>query len=140
MTVDSAELREATAAVREANLAFARRYPGESDAPQAVHTLIEGAQHFTSDVAARRGALALLMLDEYAPDTATFGAALGIASHTALETIEGRVRAKLDREPVEDYRIDFEDGFGVRSDEEEDKRVAKVAAELTRGRNERTLP
>ena len=32
-----------------------------------------------------------------------------------------RMLAKLDREPVEDYRIDFEDGYGVRPDAEEDE-------------------
>ncbi len=28
--------------------------------------------------------------------------------------------AKLRREPVEDFRIDFEDGYGARSDADED--------------------
>ncbi len=38
-----------------------------------------------------------------------------------------RVRAKLSREPVEDLRIDFEDGYGVRSDAEEDEAAARAA-------------
>lgn len=140
MTLDPAELRDAAAAVREANLAFARRYTGETGAPQPVHTLIEGAQHFTADIATRRGAQALLALDDYAPDAHTLGRALGIPEHVALETIHERVRAKLAREPIEDYRVDFEDGFGVRSDAEEDARVAIVATELSRGIREGTLP
>jgi hypothetical protein len=37
---------------------------------------------------------------------------------------------KLRREPVEDYRIDFEDGFGIRSDAEEDAAVDAAAAQL----------
>jgi citrate lyase beta subunit len=140
MTLDPARLRDATSALREANLAFARRYPGERGTPQPVHTLIEGAQHFTSDVARRRGAQALAALDEYAPDTETFGRVFGIGANPLLATIERRVRDKLAREPVEDYRIDFEDGFGVRSDAEEDTHVAEVASEIARGLNDRTLP
>ncbi len=35
-------------------------------------------------------------------------------------TVYQRVREKLQREPVEDFRIDFEDGFGNRPDDEED--------------------
>lgn len=140
MTFDSAELRDATAAVREANLAFARRYSGDRGESQPVHTLIEGAQHFTSDVSARRGALALRSLDDYAPDAATLGQALGISTHPALETIYERARAKLEREPIEDYRIDFEDGFGVRSDADEDERASIVADAIARGVREATLP
>src|SRR6476469_2579814 len=103
MTLDPARLRDATSALREANLAFARRYPGERGTPQPVHTLNEGAQHFTSDVARRRGAQALAALDEYAPDTETFGRVFGIGANPLLATIERRVRDKLAREPVEDY-------------------------------------
>ena len=42
---------------------------------------------------------------------AMLGRAMGMAEHPALETIHQRVRSKLEREPVEDFRIDFEDGF-----------------------------
>jgi len=133
-------LDDAEAALREANLAFARRYPGERAARQPVHTLIEGAQHFTADVAARRGAEALAALGAHAPDAASVGRALGIDAHPALEAIVARVRDKLAREPVEDYRIDFEDAFGVRDDDEEDQVALDVAAELARGVREATLP
>lgn len=140
MTLDPAELADVTAALWEANLTFARCYPGDASGPQPVHTFIEGAQHFTADVAARRGTLALATLDMYAPDDATLGRALGIASHPALELTVQRVREKLAREPIEDYRIDFEDGFGVRSDADEDARVDVVAAEIARGNTAGILP
>ncbi|HEY7394018.1 MAG TPA: hypothetical protein VH559_04210 [Gemmatimonadaceae bacterium] len=140
MTLDPAELRDAESAVREANVAFARRYAGDGDAPQPVHTFIEGAQHFSADVSTRRGEQALRTLQNYAPDAATLGNALGIANHTSLTTIDARVRTKLAREPIEDYRIDFEDGFGVRSDAEEDSHVAIVGAELSRGLKAGILP
>jgi hypothetical protein len=41
-----------------------------------------------------------------------------------------RVRTKLVREPVEDLRVDFGDGYGQRSDEEEDRAAGEVAAAL----------
>jgi citrate lyase beta subunit len=48
-------------------------------------------------------------------------------------TIYRRVREKLGREPVEDFRIDFEDGYGHRSDEEEDGHAVSSAQELAAG-------
>lgn len=38
-----------------------------------------------------------------------------------------RVRRKLESEPVEDYRIDFEDGFGYRPEAEEDSAAERAA-------------
>lgn len=55
-------------------------------------------------------------------------------------TIYERVTEKLKREPVEDFRIDFEDGYGNRPDGEEDGHAASTALEVARGMNERTLP
>jgi len=51
-----------------------------------------------------------------------------------------RVKAKLDGEPVEDFRIDFEDGYGCRSDAEEDGDAAQVAAEVATGMEQGVLP
>ena len=50
-------------------------------------------------------------------------------------TIYRRVRDKLKREPVEDFRIDFEDGYGNRPDAEEDGHAAAAAAEVAAGLN-----
>ena len=47
-------------------------------------------------------------------------------------TVYERVVGKLAVEPVEDYRIDFEDGYGVRCDREEDHHAAASAAALAR--------
>ncbi|MGA3292759.1 MAG: phosphoenolpyruvate kinase [Candidatus Acidiferrales bacterium] len=55
-------------------------------------------------------------------------------------TIYRRVREKLQREPVEDYRIDFEDGYGNRPDDEEDGHAAAAAHELCAGMNAGELP
>ncbi len=139
-SLDPSAVAEAAAALREANLAFGSRYPGESDARQPVHTLIEGAQHFSFDVATRRGEQALAAFEQYAPNAATLGRALGISHHPALDAIYTRVREKLEREPVEDYRIDFEDGYGVHSNADEDRQVGIVARDIARGMRDRTLP
>jgi citrate lyase beta subunit len=55
-------------------------------------------------------------------------------------TIHARVQEKLGREPVEDFRIDFEDGYGNRPDAEEDGHAESAAIEVARGRAAGTLP
>src|SRR5262249_13150684 len=51
-----------------------------------------------------------------------------------------RVEEKLTREPVEDLRIDFEDGFGTRSDDEEDRFAVAAADEMVSSHKAGTLP
>src|SRR5579863_4951660 len=48
-------------------------------------------------------------------------------------TVYQRVLEKLRREPVEDFRIDFEDGYGNRPDSEEDGHATSVAGEVADG-------
>ncbi len=132
-------------AVREANLAFSRRYPGESGARQPVHTVYGGGHLFRSDTARKLGDVALRALDEYAPDATTFARAIGLSEGGApndsfVSTVYERVREKLKREPVEDFRIDFEDGYGARPDAEEDAHVAQAAREVAKGALAKTLP
>jgi citrate lyase beta subunit len=55
-------------------------------------------------------------------------------------TIYRRVAEKLQREPVEDFRIDFEDGYGNRPDDEEDGHAVSAAAETAEGNKNGTLP
>jgi citrate lyase beta subunit len=55
-------------------------------------------------------------------------------------TIYNRVTEKLLREPVEDFRIDFEDGYGNRPDDEEDGHAAAAASEVVEGMGNGTLP
>lgn len=54
--------------------------------------------------------------------------------------IYNRVNEKLRREPVEDFRIDFEDGYGNRPDAEEDGHAASAAREVAEGMRNETLP
>src|SRR5436309_5983304 len=74
------------------------------------------------------------------PPTPQRSARLGIGDHPKLSEIHARVTDKLRREPVEDYRIDFEDGYGNRPDEEEDRHAVEVGAALADGMARRTLP
>lgn len=55
-------------------------------------------------------------------------------------TIYRRVREKLRREAVEDIRIDFEDGYGNRPEEEEDGHAAAAAAQVAAGAKAGVLP
>ncbi len=124
--------------LREANLAFANRYPGESGRRQPVHTVYGGAQLFRSDSVGKIGTVARRALEEYAPEPGVFARALGLADGFA-ETLHARVAEKLAREPVEDFRIDFEDGYGNRPDAEEDGHAVSVAREVATGMGAGTL-
>jgi citrate lyase beta subunit len=88
-----------------------------------------GAHLFKADTAARLGATALRVMDEHAPDARVLATVLGIAPGAA-ERVYARVREKLAREPVEDFRLDFEDGYGNRPDAEEDGHAASAAVEV----------
>jgi hypothetical protein len=155
--------------LRRAHEAFASRYPGPKGERQPVHTVYGGAHLFRADTPKRLGETALQSLDEYAPDFITFASAVqlpglehlgGSPDAAALakavqanpeaarkdnphawfaSMIYQRVREKLRREPVEDFRIDFEDGFGNRPDEEEDRFAASAAGELAAGMEAGTL-
>ena len=80
-------------------------------------------------------------LDRYAGEPAALREALGnrLPART-VEAVHERVRAKLEREPVESFLIDFEDGFGVRSDAEEDEAAVTAAAEVAAGGATGSLP
>jgi citrate lyase beta subunit len=92
-----------------------RRYPGPPAGRQPVHTLYVPADRFTAASMADCGAAALAALDAHGP------------LPDGLDAMEERVRAKLAGEPVEDLRIDFEDGYGTRDDEDEHVRAAARA-------------
>ena len=134
-----------TAAVRaglaESNAGFKRLFPGESDARQAVHTVYGGAHLFKADTAKKMGEVAVRSFKEYAPDAASLAKAMGFqASPSMAKTIYDRVLDKLQKEAVEDFRIDFEDGYGNRPDAEEDGHAASAADEVAAGMKAGTLP
>jgi hypothetical protein len=111
----------------------------QSNQRQPIHTVYGGAHLFKADTAGRLGATALRVFQENAPDAATLGAVLAIAPSVA-ERVHSRVMEKLQREPVEDFRLDFEDGYGNRPDAEEDGHAESAAAEVAAGAKRGTLP
>jgi citrate lyase beta subunit len=167
-TLDESVLEALAGPLRSANAAFARRYPGERPHRQPVHTVYGGAHLFKSTTARRLGEIARRMLSEFAEDEVTFARVLalpgadrlpnlpdrfsGVKARLKVEaratespaafagSIYRRVIDKLEREPVEDFRIDFEDGYGIRSDSEEDGHAESAAREVGKGLREGTLP
>ena len=129
--------------LQRANTRVARDYPGESGARQPIHSVYGGAHLFTPDIARKLGERALATLDEHAPTPAVLAKVLGFEQEgdaAFAATIRDRVVAKLQREPVEDYRIDFEDGYGNRPDSEEDGHARTVAEAVAAGHAAGTLP
>ncbi len=134
-------ISEIAGGLAEVHARLAATYPGEGGGRQPAHTVYGGAHLFRADAAAKLGGVALRYLEEYAPDPGTLAAAVGLAASDELAAkIYGRTRAKLEREPVEDFRIDFEDGFGHRPDDEEDAAARAAAEEVARGLSAGTLP
>ncbi|MET7718466.1 aldolase/citrate lyase family protein [Streptomyces sp. NPDC005407] len=109
---------------------LARRYPGDPGTRQPVHTVYVPGDVFAADTIRSWGDQALAALDEHAPDAASLAAVLGLSDELAAPVYD-RVRAKLEREPIEDLRIDFEDGYGGRGDAEEDAHAARAARLIT---------
>lgn len=131
--------------LKTVNAAVSARCSGESPDRQPVHTVYGGAHLFKSDTAMKLGEVARNAFKVYAPDAAAFAQAVGIVATDASkqtwlqDKVYERVREKLDREAVEDFRIDFEDGFGNRPDQEEDEAASNAAVEVGKGLKAKTL-
>ena len=106
---------------------------------QPIHTVYGGAHLFKADTAAKLGATALRVMNEHAPDAGALAAAIDLPQALA-ERVYARVKEKLTREAVEDFRLDFEDGYGNRPDAEEDGHAQSAAAEVATGARNGTLP
>ena len=140
-TLTAETLRSRTAALKKANLEFTSSYPGEPGTRQPVHCFYGGAHLFQGSASARLGELALRSLEEYAPDAEALSAALGwnLAEPLAAP-VYNLVVEKLRGEPVEDLRVDFEDGYGNRPDDVEDGHAVSVALEMAAGMKAGSLP
>ena len=155
--------------LKTANLKFQHTYPGDKPDRQAVHTVYGGANLFKSDTCVKMGEIALRSLQTYAPDFVTLANVLKMAGAEDLPkeekkieklvrkldkmneeerrqhpawlfyTVYNKIVQKLQTEAVEDFRIDFEDGFGNRPDDEEDATAINAAYELAMGMNEKTI-
>ncbi|WP_181775360.1 DUF6986 family protein [Amycolatopsis pittospori] len=98
----------ADARLAEADARVAAKYPGEPPGRQPVHTVYVPASRYKTRLVADWGKQALRVFGEHADE-------LGLDADVA-----DRVRTKLLTEPIEDLRIDFEDGYGKPGDDEED--------------------
>ena len=119
----------------DADAALASRYPGERAGRQPVHTAYVPADRYTAETGLQWGREALALLDEHADKFATV---------VADAAIIRRVKAKLAEEPVEDLRIDFEDGYvgpsGPWDDADEDDHVRLAAHALAESQQDETVP
>jgi citrate lyase beta subunit len=124
----SSTFDETTLASVEAKLAATDRlletsYPGDSGARQPIHTVYVPGDKYTADLPAAWGANALASAGD-AAGLAELAAKLNLAEPERLGEL---VAAKLVSEPIEDLRLDFEDGYGNRPDAEEDAAVIAAA-------------
>jgi citrate lyase beta subunit len=140
-TLDSTKLAALRERLANANREVTARYPVDAGHRQPVHTVYGGAHLFKADLPAKLGKVALAALDQYGGAPAEFARAAGLTRDSKLaETIHARVVHKLKTEPVEDFRIDFEDGYGNRPDAEEDETARAAAAEVAKAMEANTLP
>ncbi|MEO6000207.1 MAG: phosphoenolpyruvate kinase [Chitinophagaceae bacterium] len=155
--------------LQAANLVFQRKYPGDKPDRQPVHTVYGGANLFAADTFVKMSEVALNNLKTYAPDFVTLARILKLQGHEHLPHLEkdielltqrldtmdetdrkketawlsysvyNKILNKLQTEAVEDFRIDFEDGFGNRSDDEEDATAETAATELAKAMQDKTI-
>ncbi|UQX88196.1 HpcH/HpaI aldolase/citrate lyase family protein [Jatrophihabitans telluris] len=100
--------------------ARAARYPGPMIARQPIHTVYVPGDRFSADTVSDWGAAAIDALNAYGP----------LPDFDRYPGLERQVHEKLRTEPIEDLRIDFEDGYGLRPDETEDRDVIAAARAL----------
>jgi citrate lyase beta subunit len=127
--LDGDALAEIDARLAAADAALARDYPGTRPGCQPVHTVYVPADRFSAGLAASWGSAALAALEANASDSAALAAATELPPDAVADAWP-LVLAKLDAEPVEDLRIDFEDGYGARTDEEEDAAARAAVATI----------
>ncbi len=122
-------LRELDARLAATDVALAERYPGPAPGRHPVHTVYIPADRYDAGAVADWGEAGSAALAEHGGDDAELAAVLGIPVQL-LGPVRARVAAKLHREPVEDLRVDFEDGYGRRADAEEDADATAAGAVL----------
>jgi citrate lyase beta subunit len=118
---------------------LAARYPGDAGARQPVHTVYVAADLMTPGLVADWGAQARGALDRDAGSAAALAGATGVDAALVADVFP-RILAKLASEPVEDLRLDFEDGYGPRPDEQEDRDAVGAARALAAALEAGTAP
>jgi citrate lyase beta subunit len=123
--------RELDARLADADAALVAQFPGDHAGRQPVHTVYVAADRYHAALVRDWGAEALATLEAH---QRLFAELVGD------DEIEARVRRKLAAEPIEDLRIDFEDGYGNRPDAAEDGDAATAGAALARSLAEGSAP
>ncbi|TQL70568.1 citrate lyase beta subunit [Nocardioides albertanoniae] len=126
-------------ALADADAALAASYPGDRGVRQPVHTVYVPGDRYDEQTVADWSAEAEAALARNAGSVAEIAEVFGLAPDLA-EGLGDRVQAKLAAEPVEDLRIDFEDGYGDRPDADEDAAVVAAAAALAATVRDGTAP
>ncbi|MFZ0627507.1 MAG: phosphoenolpyruvate kinase [Acidimicrobiia bacterium] len=139
MTLTDPSLESWGDRLRQVSAEVARTLPGDGPERQPVHTVYGGAQIFDATTTKKMGDVALAALDRWIPDPETLSQVIGLSPDLARK-VHPLVREKLIREPVEDYRIDFEDGYGHRPDEEEDGHARGAAMAMAEAADAGSLP
>ncbi|MGW9405293.1 DUF6986 family protein [Arthrobacter sp. NPDC055585] len=110
--------------LRASDELLADGYPGDDGSRQPVHSVYVPGNKFTPVLPAAWGQRALAAVDEQG-GLEWLASELGFAEAGVLAELAG---AKLVSEPIEDLRLDFEDGYGSRSDDVEDRDAARCGA------------
>ncbi|WP_159615257.1 DUF6986 family protein [Arthrobacter zhaoguopingii] len=115
-----------------------RSYPGDDGSRQPVHTVYVPADRIEPALAGRWGTEALAAVEAHGGMEALCRT-VGLPENL-VAPIAAKVEAKLLREPIEDLRLDFEDGYGSRNDDEEDAAALDAAELLARAVDGGTAP
>jgi len=110
------------------DIAYGAAYPG-LPTPGCVHTVYIPVPRYAEGVIQQWGDLAREAVDAHPPQWQSVLDALTGAEAARLDAL---TRAKLGREPIEDLRIDFEDGYRahrgtIEDDEQEDAQAVRAA-------------
>ena len=169
LSIKESDKKQLLKKLGKANHGFQKIYPGDKPDRQPVHTVYGGANLFKADTCVKMGEVALRNLQTYAPNCVSLAKAIHLPGHEQLPGDENEIQNliqqlekindpdrkkhpawlafaiykktihKLKTEPVEDFRIDFEDGFGNRPDDEEDATAENAANELAAGMKNKTI-
>ena len=131
-------LQQLDANLQGTDTLLAEAFPGDDGRRQPVHTVYVPADRYTTDLPRRWGEEARTLIDQHGGIDQVCRAA-GLRPELAAE-VAPRVLAKLDREPIEDLRLDFEDGYGSRGDDTEDRDSVAAAGHLADAVHARTAP
>ena len=137
--LSAVDLDALDAALAPADAERLARYPGDRTDRQPVHTVYVPADRVGAQLAPTWGARALAALREHAPSPDALAAAAGLPA-ADVAGVWDLVLAKLEREPVEDLRVDLEDGYGTRGDAEEDGHAVAAGTALARAVATGTAP